>query len=189
VLDPNGRPIEGVTVTFTLPQTGEGAGASFLGGSNQATDVTDADGQASSPALLANSTAGRFTATASAVGSARELSYALRNLAGNPATITPGAADGETTPAGTRFPIRLAVTVKDADSNPVAGAVVTFTAAATGPSGKFDGGRRSVRVKTNNSGIAIAPAFRANGTPGGYVVTAAVSGLQVAFALVNDPRR
>jgi protocatechuate 3,4-dioxygenase beta subunit len=189
LLDPSGRPIEGVTVTFTLPQTSSGAGASFLGGGNQATDLTDGSGRASSPALLANSSAGRFTATASATGSAKPLSYALRNLAGKAATVTPGAADGETTPAGTRFPIRLAVTVKDANSNSVAGALVTFTAPATGPSGHFAGGGRSVRVPTNSSGIAIAPAFTANGTPGGYVVTASVNGLRVGFALVNEPRR
>src|SRR4030095_17218081 len=63
LLDPSGRPIEGVTVTFTLPQTSSGAGASFLGGGNQATDLTDASGQASSPPLLANSLGRRHTAT------------------------------------------------------------------------------------------------------------------------------
>jgi hypothetical protein len=192
LLDPNGRPIEGVTVTFTLPQTASGAGASFLGGNNQATDLTDASGRASSPPLLANDTAGRLTATATATGSAKPLSYPLRNLAGRPATITPGAADGETTPAGTRFPIRLAVTVKDANSNPVAGTLVTFTAPADGPSGRFNlHGRASriVRVKTNAQGIAIAPAFTANNTPGGYVVSAAATGQRVGFALVNDPRQ
>jgi adhesin/invasin len=175
-----------------LPQTASGAGASFLGGSNQATDLTDANGQASSPPLLANDTAGRFTATATAAGSAKPVSYPLENLAGRAATITPGAADGETTPAGTRFPIRLAVTVKDANSNPVAGALVTFTAPAGGPSGRFNlHGRASriVGVKTNAQGIAIAPAFTANDTPGGYVVIATANGQRVGFALVNDPRQ
>src|SRR5262245_41694230 len=82
VLDPNGQPIEGIPDTFTLPQAGTGAGASFLGGRNQATALTAASGRASSPALLANATAGRFTATATATGSATPLSYPLRNLAG-----------------------------------------------------------------------------------------------------------
>jgi protocatechuate 3,4-dioxygenase beta subunit len=208
LLDPTGRPIEGISVTFTLPQSSSGAGASFLDGSNQATDVTDANGRASSPPLLANSTVGRFTATATATGSAKPFSYALRNLAGKPATITPGAADGETTQSGTRFPIRLAVTVKDANGNPVAGATVTFTAPARGASGRFAPhppsrdqaakddtppapahGRLTVRVKTNTKGIAIAPAFTANDTPGGYVVVATANGHRVAFALVNNPRR
>jgi protocatechuate 3,4-dioxygenase beta subunit len=208
VLDASGQPIEGASVTFTLPAAASSAGASFPGGSNQASALTDASGQASSPPLTANTTAGRFTATAAVAGVATTLSYPLENLAGKPATITPGAADGETTPAGTRFPIRLAVTVKDANSNPVAGATITFTAPAHGASGRFaahlplrnqtakDGkqptpgqGRRTVRVKTNANGIAIATAFTANDTPGGYVVTANADGHRVGFALINNPRR
>jgi protocatechuate 3,4-dioxygenase beta subunit len=206
LLAPNGRPIEGITVTFELPQSSSGAGASFLGGSNQATDVTDAHGRASSPPLLANTSVGRFTATATASGSAKPLSYPLENLAAKPATITPGAADGETTPAGTRFPIRLAVTVKDANGNAVAGALVTFTAPARGASGRFaphprkraakrrtqqtpPQGRLVVRVETDANGIAIAPAFTANDTPGGYVVTATANGQHVGFTLINEPRR
>ena len=42
-------------------------------------------------------------------------------------------------------------------------------------------------VRTNSSGIAIAPPFTANGLAGGYIVTATVHGVRpVAFALVND---
>jgi protocatechuate 3,4-dioxygenase beta subunit len=208
VLDASGQPIEGASVTFTLPAAASSAGASFPGGSNQASALTDASGQASSPPLTANTAAGRFTATAAVAGVATALSYPLENLAGKPATMTAGAADGETTPAGTRFPIRLAVTVKDANSNPVAGATITFTAPAHGASGRFavhqpvrnqtakEGkqprrgqGRRSVRVKTNAKGIAIAPTFTANSTPGGYVVIATANGQRVAFALINNPRR
>jgi hypothetical protein len=45
-----------------------------------------------------------------------------------------------------------------------------------------------VSVRTDADGIAIAPPFVANGTPGGYVVTATVAGATgaAAFALVND---
>jgi hypothetical protein len=191
LLDATGQPIEGASVTFTLPSAASGAGASFPGGSSQASALTNAGGQAISPPLTANATAGRFIATAAVTGIATTLSYRLENQAGKPATITPGAADGETTPAGTRFPIRLAVTVKDAHSNLVAGALVTFTAPAHGASGRFTTHPRSrtVRVKTNAKGIAIAPAFTANDTPGGYVVTATANGQRVGFALVNDPRR
>jgi len=137
VLDATGQPIEGAIVTFNLPSAASGAGASFPGGANQASALTDANGQATSPPVTANATAGRFTATAAVTGTATSLSYPLENLADTPASITAGAADGETTPAGTRFPIRLAVTVKDAHSNPVAGATVTFTAPARGASGRF----------------------------------------------------
>jgi hypothetical protein len=196
--DASGRPIEGVTVTFSLPAADSDAGASFLGGESQATGLTDASGRASSPPLVANSTAGRFTASAAVAGSAKSVRYVLRNLAGRPTTITAGGASGQSAPTGARFPIRLAVTVTDANGNEVAGAVVAFTAPARGPSGHFTSrpaGRtditrksRTVRVKTNGKGIAIAPAFTANHRPGGYIVTATTGGRRAAFALVNRPR-
>ena len=45
-----------------------------------------------------------------------------------------------------------------------------------------------IAVRTNASGIAVAPAFTANGTTGGYIVKATVQGAApAAFALVNQP--
>ena len=169
VRDGAGKPLEGVSVTFTLGAGGGGggtggagaaasAGASFVGGAAQAIETTDAAGVASSPSFTANATAGRFTATATVASSTRAASFALRNLAGPPAAVAAGAAANESTLVGTRFTIRLAVTVTDADSNPVAGALVTFSAPAHGPSGSFGRSRR-VRVRTNASGVAVAPAL------------------------------
>jgi hypothetical protein len=208
LVDAGGQPVEGVSVTFTLTAAASGAGATFADGATQASELTDATGRATSPPLVANKTAGTFTASASTPGNANPVRYTLQNLAGKPASIGAGAADGETTPSGTRFPIRLAVTVKDGDSNPVAGTLVTFTAPAHGASGRFTAGplarneaakhgkqatrprgRRTVRVKTNAKGIAIAPAFTANDNPGGYAVIATANGQRVGFALINDPRR
>jgi hypothetical protein len=189
VVDSKGHPIEGVSVTFTLTAAASGAGASFPGGENQATRLTDAAGRATSPPLLANKTTGGFTAAAALTGNAMPVSYQLRNLAGKPDTVTAGGASGQSTPVGSRFPIRLAVKVADADDNPVPGALVTFTAPERGPSGHFTPRSRTVRVKTNRDGVAIAPAFTANRTPGGYVVTVTVNGQRAAFALVNRPTR
>jgi protocatechuate 3,4-dioxygenase beta subunit len=189
VLDASGQPIEGASVTFTLTAAASGAGASFLGGENEATRPTDATGRAASPPFIANKTAGRFSATANTAGSASPATYRLRNLAGAPATITAGAASGQSAPVGARFPIRLAVTVTDANDNPVAGAVTTFIAPARGPSGRFARTRRTVRIASDANGVAIAPAFTANRKPGGYIVTATTGGRRAAFALVNRPRR
>jgi protocatechuate 3,4-dioxygenase beta subunit len=188
VRDAARRPVEGASVTFTLPAAASGAGASFLGGDSQATRLTDAKGRVTSPPLIANKTAGHFTATAAVTGSARSVSYPLRNLAGAPDAINAGAASGQSAPVGARFPIRLAVTVTDADDNPVAGALVTFAAPAHGPSGRFTRGGRSVKARTNGNGVAIAPVFIANGTRGGYIVTAVTGGQRAVFALVNRAR-
>jgi protocatechuate 3,4-dioxygenase beta subunit len=206
VLDASGQPVEGASVTFTIVPAasggaagGAGAGADFLGGGTQATELTGADGVASSPPLLANTTSGAFSAVAT-TGGAAPVTYGLRNLAAEPDTITVGAASGESTWAGSRFPIRLAVTVDDSYGNPVAGATVSFRAPKRGPGGHFTSRRRAagktlrrasrtVDVKTNRNGIAVAPPFTANRTAGGYIVTATVKGrTHVAFALLNLAR-
>jgi hypothetical protein len=199
VLGAKGQPVDGVTVTFTITKAASGAGATFPDGTGQATATTNEAGWATSPALEANSTAGSFTASASSAGIGKAVGYRLRNRAGRPDSITAGAASGESTALGTRFLIRLAVTVVDSDDNPVIGAIVTFTAPAQGPSGRFAihparrprlaRKSRVVRVRTDGDGIAVAPPLTANTTPGGWVVTATVAGsrLHTAFALVNKP--
>jgi len=191
VLDANGKPVQGVTVVFVLQPGPHGAGAAFLGGAGQASATTNAAGQATSPQVVANATAGGVTAIATA-GSAT-LSFHLRNLAGSPTALTAGAASGEATPTHTAYPIRLAVTVTDEEGNPVPGAVVRFSAPPQGPSARFRRARgsRIARATTDALGIAIAPRLIANGKAGGFAVTARVVGTsaRTAFALVNERRR
>jgi hypothetical protein len=220
VLDANGSPVAGATVTFTLGSSAAGvngcgasstAGASFIGGAAQASASTNSSGVASSPPLVANADSGSFTATAAVSeggagagssgasagsGVSIQTSFALANLAGAPAKITTGVAATESTEAGTRFPIRLAATVTDAQKNPVGGVPVTFAAPAVGPSGHFtirSHGRyrvshlHMVKVRTDACGIALAPAFTADRRQGGYVVKATAAGARpAAFALVNE---
>jgi hypothetical protein len=231
VLDANGNPIAGTTVTFTLgsgvssacgTSSSSSAGASFTGGGAEATATTTASGVASSPLFTANGTAGSFTATAAVSGkepsggsgkensatsgsdAATPVSFSLSNLAGKPTKLTPGVGSTQSTLAGSPFPIRLAVTVTDAEKNPVPGAQITFSAPTRGASGHFAGRSsighsrgsdhprshpsytHTVKVKTNGCGIAVTPAFTANHLPGGYIVKASVGhARQAAFALVN----
>ena len=225
VLDANGNPVAGTTVTFTLGSGGSGAcgttssaSASFTGGGAQATATTSASGVASSPLFTANSTAGSFTATAAVSGkepsggsgkenpaasgsdAATPVSFALSNLAGKPTKLATGVGSTQSTTVGTPFPIRLAVTVTDAEKNPVPGAQITFSAPTRGASGRFTthshGSHHhrshvshpyTVKVKANACGIAVAPAFTANHLPGGYIVKASVTHSRpAAFALVNE---
>ncbi|HEX3056413.1 MAG TPA: hypothetical protein VHP82_09770 [Gaiellaceae bacterium] len=191
LLDSTGRPIEGATVNFSIASADSGAGAAFVGGAGQAAALTDATGLATSPALVANKTAGTFTATAGAAG-AQPDEYTLANVAAAPSSIARGAADGQSTAVGTRFSIPLAVTVTDENGNPVTGATVTFTAPKAGPSGRFVRGKkrasRIVRMKTNGKGIAVAPPFTANASTGGYAVVVQTGAVRAAVALLNLPR-
>lgn len=193
VRDGAGRPLQGASVTFVLGAAGganagtaSGAGAAFTGGGSQAIETTNAAGIATSPRLVANTTAGTFTATVTTTGTTGAARFVLHNRAGKPVAVSAGTAATESTTVGTRFAIRLAVTVTDKYGNPVAGVDVRFSAPARGASGRFDGKTRTTRAKTDAKGIAVARPFVANRTTGGYVVRASVAGHTAAFALVNQ---
>ncbi len=105
-----------------------------------------------------------------------------------PMTITVVAGSTPQSAAvNTAFATPLAVDVRDAGGNLVQGVTVTFTAPASGASGKF-GSATSVMVVTNASGRATAPTFTANATTGTYMVTAQAMGgsnPSTSFTLTN----
>ena len=189
VVDGSGQPVEGARVTFAIGTAASGAGASFVGGSAQAMGLTDVNGVATSPGILANKVSGAFTVTATAPG-APEAVFALTNVAARAASIVVGAASGSAATVGTRFAVPLAVTVTDKDGNPVARAKVVFTAPKQGATGRFTHRRRRVTLTTGVKGIAVAPRFTAGAVPGGFVVAVSVPGssARAAFALVDAPR-
>jgi hypothetical protein len=203
----------GIPVTFSSPPSGA-SGVFSTTGTGTAIVGADASGTVVAPPFTANGAAGSYTVTAtSRYGS---VSFTLTNApagvwcpalerrasasAGQPVKLTPGVGSTQSTPAGRRFAIRLAVTVTDAEGNPVPGAPVTFSAPAGGPSGRFTtrtqnskktharvSHPRGVTIRTGACGIAVAPAFTANDRRGGYIVKATVEHVrQAAFALVNE---
>jgi len=201
----------GVPVMFSAPAAGAG-GRFSASNANTVTVGADSSGNVAAPTFTANGTAGSYTVTASSqYGS---VLFSLTNAAvtvgvwcstldkraslsaGEPVKLTPGIGSTQSTPTGARFPIRLAVTITDAEGNPVPGSPVTFSAPAHGASGRFAGSHglrshlsrpRQVTVKTNACGIAVAPPFTANNRQGGYIVKALVKHVRpAAFALVNE---
>ena len=113
VRDGRGAPVQGATVTFTLGAATSGgagaggsaaAGASFVDGSSQATETTDAAGIATSPRFSANTTAGRFTRDREHEPAPPTVaSFPLDNLAGKPPTITTRAASQQSATVGARY--------------------------------------------------------------------------------------
>jgi protocatechuate 3,4-dioxygenase beta subunit len=175
VLDGDGNPVAGASVTFTLSAStfaskcgtssgssgaGSSAGASFPGGSSEASALSNATGVATSPALTADAEAGTFAASA-ALGSSGNgepqggassdglapAVFTLTNLAGVPARLAAGVGAIQSTRVGAGFPIGLAVTVTDAQGNRVPDALVSFAAPAAGPGGRF-----TVRVASHGRG-------------------------------------
>jgi hypothetical protein len=224
--------VAGIPVTFSAPAAGA-SGLFSASGSNAVTVGSDASGMAAAPMFTANNAAGSYTVTASSAygsvwfsltnaeasgssicGTTPSMSNAPTSLADGPRKLTVGVGATQSTPTATHFPIRLAVTVTDAEKNPVPGVLVTFAAPNRGPSGYFtvrSGGarmpmpqalpwgisgsyrprsrathRRRVEVRTEACGIALAPVLTANDRQGGYIVVASVERLKAAFALVNE---
>ena len=60
------------------------------------------------------------------------------------------------------------VRVEDANNRPVAGAVVTFTAPQSGPSGEFENDLSTSSMITGADGLAAAGAFHPNAIQGAY---------------------
>jgi uncharacterized repeat protein (TIGR01451 family) len=88
--------------------------------------------------------------------------------AGTPQSAAPTAA----------FRTPFQALVLDPSGSPVSNASVLFTAPQNGASGVFTGTSwLTATAATNDSGIAVSPAFTANSTPGAYVISATVSGI------------
>ena len=179
LLDENGDPMSGASVTFTAP--GSGAGGTFAGSS---TVTTDADGYATAPAFTANTTLGAYDVTAS-TAHVDDVTFSLTNAPGLPSTLAVEAGDDQSTGVGTAFATRLKVLVEDAWDNAVPDARVTFTAPGSGAGGTFAG---SSTVTSDADGFAEAPVFTANGTAGSYTVTASCTGVATpaSFDLTNE---
>jgi triacylglycerol esterase/lipase EstA (alpha/beta hydrolase family) len=105
-----------------------------------------------------------------------------------PARIEILQGDGQTVAIGSALPISLGARVLDSANNPVANALVQFSAPTAGPSGYFSGSLTSVFVLTDANGIAMAPAFTASGKPGQYAITASMAGIlsPAVFSIMNE---
>jgi len=186
VTDSGGNAVSGVTVTFTAPASG--ASGTFPGTLSTVAAVTSASGVASAPIFTANATLGSYTVNATVTGVASSAAFSLTNLASAPASITATSGTPQSVAINAVF-AALKATVKDSGGNGVSGAIVVFTAPATGASGNFTGGTVSASVSTDATGVATAPTFTANSTAGSYTVNAKANGLATlaAFSLTNLP--
>jgi hypothetical protein len=175
VTDANGQPVQGATVDFSVVAGPTGAAASFLAGV-QATAATNSAGVATSPPLLANGTAGRFTAVASVSGVAAVATFALDNHAAARKLLA--RRSGNTATVGAAFRAPLSVRLVDAAGNPIEGQTITFALGAQGATGAgavFRDGTTSATAETDADGVATSPSFTANHTAGTFVATATAS--------------
>jgi hypothetical protein len=114
------------------------------------------------------------------------LSLSLAFLLGLPQGITPAAGQAQPAPAKLNIVIvggegainnirqRTArepiVQVEDENHRPVGGAVVLFLLPDNGPSGVFEGGGRTIEVKTDSAGRAVGRGFKVNKVEGKFQI-------------------
>lgn len=185
VLDAGQNPVQGAVVTFTAPSSG--SSGTFAGGVITETHTTDVHGLATSTTYTANLVSGADVVVATVVGATNPASFALTNGAGAPVSIIASQGTPQSAGIGTNFSIALGASILDAESNPVPGIPVTFTAPTSGATGTFVGGQSVVTTITDATGLASAPTFTANGILGSYTVTATSSAVPATatFSLTN----
>ncbi|QTD46376.1 IPTL-CTERM sorting domain-containing protein [Ottowia testudinis] len=186
VLSAAGQPLAGVSVRFAFAS--QGASASFAGNRAVATVMTDASGQAASPAFTANQTAGTHQANASVTGMSGGIFFTLINSQQAP-TLTLQSIDGltQSAPVNTAYGQRIIVRVVDAQGKPKAGVAVQFSLPASGPSASFGGNQVTASATTGADGTALSPAFVANGQQGSFraVITAEGAAQPLQATLTN----
>jgi hypothetical protein len=152
-----------------------------------------ADATVSGSILTATLPAQSITLFAIPAASAQQAPNAPTNLrivrnpsTGPPASVSPTAGTPQSAPINTAFVTALKAVVRDASSNPVNGATVTFAAPASGAGASF-GGAPTATAVTNASGVATASTLTANSVTGGYTVAASVAGVATpaTFSLTN----
>ncbi len=183
LVNSNGSPLGGASVTFTAPSTADGTFMS--NGTASETQTTGSNGIATSSTFTAGSTAGSYNVTATTSGAATPATFALTNNAAPAITPTPTS---EYVTVSTTY-AALTATVTDADGNPMHGAHVTFTAntGSTGATGTFTSTGNNIEMQTTGAnGQAVTTDLVANATAGGFTVTASSGTLTPAtFHLTN----
>lgn len=206
VIDLNGLPIAGVSVTFSAPVT-PNAGGTFQSSSAIATALTDANGVAISPNLTANNSSGDYVILANVAGATNPATFYETNILYLPSIpvynkIYPISGDNQQTKVNTSFSTPLTVMVLDSQGNvPPDGAAVTFAVTNATPTPPSTASPGATFYDVNNSpvttvnidpsGVAFVYVV-ANGNPGGFLVTATVSNAgnivsATNFRLTNEP--
>lgn len=161
VVDANDNPVPDVWVDFAIESGGGAVGAAAV--------KTDMLGLASSTHTL-GSAAGASSVTASVKGVAAYIRFESSGTAGTATQIALVSGNNQNTTVGTALTNPLVVAVKDAGGNPVAGFMVTFTAATGG------GTVSAATVETDAAGLAQST-LTVGTTAGTNTVTVNASGL------------
>lgn len=178
VVDQFASPMPGKTVTFTVPSAGNGT---FVGGVVTTTAVTDSNGLATMPTLVAGATVATFNMTASILALNVAVPLTVANGA-TAASISVISGANQYTPPSTGFAHPMVALVRNTLGTPLGGVAVTITKPGAGASCTC-----ASNALTNASGLVSIDAI-ANATSGTYEVSMAVAGvtLPAVFTMTNQ---
>ncbi|MFO0582978.1 MAG: Ig-like domain-containing protein [Anaeromyxobacter sp.] len=176
VYDGFGNAVPGVDVTFTFPSSGPTAVPSAA-----SPIASDAQGEVALT-VTAGTKAGSYYVTARAAGVSTPVPFSLENTFGavDSVTVKAGATPQTALAGGDAFAAPLAVVVKDAHGNPVAGETVTYAAPGSGASATL-----SAATATTGADGAAEITATTNAVTGTYAVTATAASTTASFSLTN----
>jgi hypothetical protein len=181
VTDAHGNPVAGAPVMFAAPTSGPSGSFAAL-----PLVLTNAQGIATAPALVANHLSGNFLATATATGVSTPATFALVNTPA-PAALAVTAGNLQFATVNAAFAQPLQVKVTDAGGQPIPGITIDFIPepGSSGAGGSFAG----TTAVSDVNGLATASALTANTKAGKFTVEAWVTGLgaPAVFTLTNIP--
>ncbi|MEV0239329.1 hypothetical protein AB0I06_05215 [Streptomyces sp. NPDC050674] len=187
--DKDGKPVADASVTFTIDDP-DGVKPVFhlTDGPDdvKAVVATDAKGRAQSPFInLSGHKEGRFTVRAKTLGAETVFTVRVKE---SPYTVSIAGGDGQKAEQGQDFADALLARVVKSGATAPAGTEVEFRVEDTGEDApRFEGEDRVVRVKTDDSGRAEAPALTAGEGTGTYTVAASVGDAMTQFAVEVVP--
>jgi 5-hydroxyisourate hydrolase-like protein (transthyretin family) len=187
--DKDGKPVADASVTFTIDDP-DGVKPYFYitGGPDDDETVvaTDAQGRAQTPFIeVSGSKEGRFTVRAKTLGAETVFTVRVKE---SPYTVSVGGGNDQKAEQGEDFAEALLARVVKSGKAAPAGTEVEFRVEDTAEDApRFEGEDRVVRVKTDDSGKATAPALTAGEGTGTYTVAASVGDAMTQFAVEVVP--
>ncbi|MEU3933028.1 hypothetical protein AB0E85_13470 [Streptomyces sp. NPDC029044] len=181
----DGKPVADASVTYTVEDP-DGLKPFFYltGGPDGDTTVvaTDAQGRAQSPWIgLGSRKEGSFTVRAKTQGASTAFTVRVKE---SPYVVSASDGDKQKAEQGQDFAEALVARVVKSGATAPAGTEVEFRVEDTAEDApRFEGEDRVVRVKTDASGKATAPALTAGEGTGTYTVAASVGDAMTQFAV------
>ncbi|AMW11767.1 hypothetical protein A4E84_21055 [Streptomyces qaidamensis] len=185
----DGKPVADASVTYTIEDPDGLKPLFYLTGGpddDKTVVATDAQGRAPSPWIgLGSRKEGSFTVRAKTLGASTAFTVRVKE---SPYVVSAYGGDKQKAEQGQDFADALVARVIKAGTTAPAGTEVEFRVEDTAEDApRFEGEDRVVRVKTDESGEATAPALTAGEGTGTYTVAASVGDAMTQFAVEVVP--